>query len=48
MAAGDAQRAWFPEMIEKLKERWTSKMTWIECAELCEEMTKTRERQLWA
>ena len=43
MAAGDAQRVWFPEMIESLKDRWTPKMTWSECSEFCEEMTNVRE-----
>lgn len=43
MAAGDAQRAWFPEMIESLKSQWASTMTWLECSQFCEEMTHVRE-----
>jgi len=41
MAGGDAQRVWFPEMIENLRSRWqegmfstqssTCAMTWMRC-----------------
>lgn len=27
MAAGDAQRVWFPEMIERLRSRWNQDMS---------------------
>ena len=44
MASGDAQRAWFPEMLADLKQRWLSReMTWDELAVLCREMTEQRE-----
>ena len=42
MAAGDAQRAWFPEMLNDLKEKWNFSMSWEECRGLCDEMTKKR------
>ena len=44
MAAGDAQRAWFPEMLNDLKEKWNFSMSWEECRGLCDEMTKKRGR----
>jgi hypothetical protein len=43
MASGDAQRAWFPEMIETLKNWWTFETTWPECSEFCKKMTSVRE-----
>ncbi len=46
MAAGDAQRAWFPEMMEKLKEAWGPQMSWEECADFCQKMTVFRE-SIW-
>ena len=46
MAAGDAQRAWFPEMMEKLKETWGPQMSWEECADFCQKMTVSRE-SIW-
>jgi hypothetical protein len=46
MPAGDAQRAWFPEMLSELEQRWYSDMTWSEYIELCVEMTGVREN-IW-
>jgi len=46
MAAGDAQRAWFPEMMSHLKDTWNPQMTWEECAELCNKMTLLRQ-SIW-
>ncbi len=43
MASGDAQRAWFPEMIETLKNKWAPTMSWPDCSKFCEEMTAVRE-----
>ena len=43
MAAGDAQRAWFSEMLAELKETWNPQMSWEECAELSQKMTIFRE-----
>jgi hypothetical protein len=43
MPAGDAQRAWFPEMLEDLKSHWSSAMTWEELAVFCHDMTEKRQ-----
>ncbi len=43
MASGDAQRAWFPEMISKLTTRWEQGMSWEECTIFCHDMTEFRE-----
>lgn len=42
MAQGDAQRAWFPEMLKELSRKWRPGMSWEECAELCKAMTRRR------
>jgi hypothetical protein len=44
MASGDAQRAWFPEMLDDLENRWSSKMTWDDLAVFCRSMTEKRKR----
>jgi hypothetical protein len=45
MASGDVQRAWFPEMLADLKQRWLSReMTWDELAVFCREMTEQRQK----
>ena len=44
MPAGDAQRAWFAEMLEDLKSHWSSDMTWEELAVFCHDMTEKRQR----
>jgi hypothetical protein len=46
MAAGDAQRAWFPEMMAELKDIWNPQLSWIVCAAFCERMTVFRE-SIW-
>ncbi len=46
MAAGDSQRAWFPEMMSELKNTWSHQMTWEECADLCHQMTLLR-KSIW-
>lgn len=46
MAAGDAQRAWFPEMMAELKNIWNPQMPWEECADICKKMTVLRE-SIW-
>ena len=30
MPSGDAQRQWFPEMIEMLRQEWTPELSWTE------------------
>ena len=44
MAAGDAQRVWFPEMIEKIKSEWSSSMSWGELIEFCRMITEERKQ----
>ena len=44
MPAGDAQRVWFPEMIEELKRFWGRTMSWEEIAALCARMTEMRKQ----
>jgi hypothetical protein len=44
MPAGDAQRAWFPEMLADLKSHWSSDMTWEGLAVFCHDMTEKRQR----
>jgi hypothetical protein len=44
MPSGDAQRAWFPEMLADLNARWSSDMTWDELAAFCHDMTEKRQR----
>ena len=44
MPSGDAQRVWFPEMIEELKTTWSNAMSWDELADFCERMTEMRKR----
>jgi hypothetical protein len=38
MAAGDAQRVWFPEMIEKLRSQWHEGMSFEAMVELRDEL----------
>lgn len=44
MASGDAQRAWFPEMLEDLKSYWKTDWSWKGFAVFCEAMTEKREQ----
>lgn len=44
MPAGDAQRVWFPEMLEELKTSWSRTMSWGELADFCARMTEKRRR----
>lgn len=38
MAAGDAQRTWFPEMVEVLRARWQPSLSWDELIALCDDL----------
>lgn len=38
MAAGDAQRVWFPEMIERLRSRWHQGMSFAALIELRDDL----------
>ncbi len=44
MPAGDAQRVWFPELIEELKTSWSETMCWNDLADLCARMTDMRKQ----
>lgn len=44
MPSGDAQKAWFPEMVEDLKSHWSKEMTWEELAVFCRDMTEKRQK----
>ena len=44
MPAGDAQRVWFPEMIEELKRSWSKTMPWEDLTDFCERMTAKRRQ----
>ena len=43
MPSGDAQRLWFPEMLEELRSTWSGAMTWEELADFCGRMTEKRK-----
>ena len=42
MPPGDAQRVWYPEMIEGLLAAWSSAMSWDDLRELCSRMMERR------
>ena len=42
MPAGDAQRVWFPEILEILIAAWSPSTTWDELADLCGRLTDLR------
>ena len=42
MAAGDAQRVWYPEMLGDLKTHWTLGMPWDDVIAFCQRMTIMR------
>ena len=44
MPAGDAQRAWFPEMLEDLKSYWSTDWSWKGFSVFCEAMTEKRQK----
>jgi hypothetical protein len=44
MPAGDAQRAWFPEMLEDLKSFWSTDWSWGGILVFCEAMTEKRKK----
>ena len=43
MAAGDAQRVWYPEMLDELKHHWSTGMPWDNVIAFCERMTVMRK-----
>jgi hypothetical protein len=42
MPAGDAQRAWFPEMLSELKPFWDNTPDWSAIIAFCDRMTSIR------
>ena len=44
MPAGDAQRVWFPEMLEELKASWSKTMSWDDLADFCARMSEKRKQ----
>ncbi len=44
MPTGDAQRAWFPEMLEDLKSYWSTDWSWKGFSVFCEAMTEKRQK----
>lgn len=44
MASGDAQRAWFPELLDVLKSYWSNDIAWEELAVFCRYMTEKRQK----
>jgi hypothetical protein len=44
MPAGDAQRAWFPEMLKILRERWSFKTSWNDTLLFCSELQALRDK----
>ena len=44
MPAGDAQRAWFPEMLEDLTSYWSTDWSWKGLAVFCKAMTEKRQQ----
>jgi len=43
MPAGDAQRVWFPEMLDDLRSFWSKEAAWEKLADFCERMTEKRK-----
>ncbi len=46
MPSGDAQRAWFPEMLTQLRIFWGDELNWYRVVVFCEEMTALRS-SIW-
>ncbi len=44
MAAGDARRVWFPELLNELERTWSPSVSWEELADFCRRKTETRKR----
>lgn len=42
MPSGDAQRVWFPEMLDDLRATWSPSMSWPEVVVFCRQMTDKR------
>ena len=44
MPSGDAQRAWFPEMLEELQQYWSAGVSWDDLVTFCSRMTAVRAK----
>ena len=44
MRSGDAQRQWFPEMIEMLRQKWDPGLSWAELAVLAARLDTTLQQ----
>jgi hypothetical protein len=44
MAAGDAQRVWFPEMIERLRSQWHQGISWDALIDLRDDLDAMLQR----
>jgi hypothetical protein len=44
MAAGDAHRVWFAEMVDDLRLRWSPSLPWDDVVRLCEDAMALRKR----
>ena len=44
MAAGDAQRVWFPEMIESLRSQWQQGLSFEAIVKLCDDLDAMLQR----
>jgi hypothetical protein len=44
MPAGDAQRTWFPELIDMLRADWTDSFSWAEVILLRDRLDETLQR----
>ncbi len=44
MPSGDAQRVWFPQMIEELETSWSKTMPWEDLADFCARMTEKQKQ----
>ncbi len=44
MPPGDAQRAWFPEMLEDLRSYWSTDLSWEGLVGFCAAMTEKRRQ----
>lgn len=42
MPSGDAQRVWFPEMLDDLAKSWSPAMSWDDLSDFCRLMTEKR------
>ena len=44
MPSGDAQRTWFPEMIDMLHDDWSNALSWEEIVQLRDRLDETLQR----